>query len=44
VHVSIKNDMTPWQTVADRIIRNGIKNIIEAVNRKRVEEVYDPEI
>jgi hypothetical protein len=44
VHVSIRDDMTPWQTVADRIIGKGIKDIVDAVNRKRVENVHDPEI
>lgn len=44
VHVSIKDDMTPWKTVCDRIIVNGIIDVVRAVNRKRVEEVYDPEI
>jgi hypothetical protein len=44
VHVSIKEDTTPWAEVRDRIISKGISDIIMAVNRKRVEEVYDPEI
>lgn len=44
VHVSIKEDTTPWIEVRDRIVANGISDIIKAVNRKRVEEVYDPEI
>ena len=44
VHVSLNDEMTPWVVVRDRIVRNGISDIIEAVNRRRVEEVYDPEI
>lgn len=44
VHVSVKEDMTPWENVAERIDEHGIINIIRAVNKKRVEEVYDPEI
>lgn len=44
VHVSIKEDTTPWDNIQDRIIRMGIQNIIEAVNRKRYMWVYDPEI
>ena len=44
VHVSIREDTTPWAEVRDRIVSRGISDIIQAVNRKRVEEVYDPEI
>ncbi len=44
VHVSVRNEMTLWSTVAERIAANGVSNIIEAVNRRRQEWVYDPEI
>jgi len=44
VHVSIQTDMTPWREVSERIIARGLGDIIQAVNRKRVEEVFDPEI
>lgn len=44
VHVSINNDMTEWDIIKNRIIKYGIIDIIEAVNRKRTEIVYDPEI
>ena len=44
VHVSIKEDTTPWSVVRERIKVKGVDDIIAAVNRKRVEEVYDPEI
>jgi hypothetical protein len=44
VHVSISTEMTAWSVVRDRIVANGVANVVEAVNRKRVEEVYDPEI
>lgn len=44
VHVSIREDTTPWLQVEERIIRNGAMDIIEAVNRRRTEVVYDPEI
>jgi hypothetical protein len=44
VHVSIEQDMTMWTLVRDRIIANGLADIVKAVNRRRVEEVYDPEI
>lgn len=44
VHVSIREDTTPWSLVSHRIVVNGIEDIIRAINRKRVEEVFDPEI
>ena len=44
VHVSIEEDTTPWEEVSERIISKGISNIVKAVNRRRTEEVYDPEI
>jgi hypothetical protein len=44
VHVSIHEDMTLWESIRDRITANGVTDVIQAVNRKRVEEVYDPEI
>lgn len=44
VHVSIREETTPWSVVRDRIVSKGIADILQAVNRKRVEEVYDPEI
>jgi hypothetical protein len=44
VHVSIREDTKPWPTVTERIMATGLSNIIEAVNRRRTEEVYDPEI
>lgn len=44
VHISVKGDTTPWHTVAERIQLRGLGDVIGAVNRKRVEEVYDPEI
>lgn len=44
VHISIQEDTTTWSAVFDRIVTRGISDIIEAVNKKRVKEVYDPEI
>jgi hypothetical protein len=44
VHVSVKDEMTPWAVVRDRIVQNSVEDIVGAVNRKRLEEVYDPEI
>jgi hypothetical protein len=36
--------MTPWGTVADRIVAGGLVDVVRAVNRRQMEEVYDPEI
>lgn len=44
VHLSIKEDTTSWPTVAKRITDKGIEDVVAAVNRRRMEEVYDPEI
>lgn len=44
VHVSIKEDMTPWDTVRDRISDKGVQNVLDAVGRRRQEWVDDPEI
>jgi len=44
VHISIASETTPWGTIRDRIESNGVKNIVDAVNRKKTEVVYDPEI
>ncbi len=37
VHISISQETTPWDTVSERITRNGVV-------RKREEVVFDPEI
>jgi len=44
VHISIREETKPWQEIADRIRLSGIQDIVKAVNRRKVEEVYDPEI
>jgi hypothetical protein len=44
VHLSIAADTTPWQDVAARIAAKGLGDVIGAINRKRQEWVYDPEI
>lgn len=44
VHLAISEDTTPWIAVKDRITTKGVNNILEAVNRKKVEVIYDPEI
>jgi len=44
VHLSIREDTTPWEEVAARIVRRGLQDIIAGINRRRQEWVYDPEI
>ena len=44
VHISLANDATPWSAVAGRLVEGGIPDIAGAINRRRTEEVYDPEI
>ena len=44
VHVSIRQETTPWHEVNERISSEGIRSVVSAVNRRRTEEVYDPEI
>ncbi len=44
VHVSIKDETTPWTAVEERILRGGLRDIVSAVNRKRREWIHDPEI
>ncbi len=44
VHLSIKSDTKPWLEIRDRIKAHGVESILKAINKKRVEEVPDPEI
>jgi hypothetical protein len=44
VHISIQDETTPWPDIASRIVAKGLVDIVLAVNRKRMEQVYDTEI
>lgn len=44
VHVSIADETKSWDEICSRICSRGLSDIIEAVNRKKTEVVYDPEI
>lgn len=44
VHLSIREDTTPWGDVAARVEKGGLNDVIAAINRRRQEWVYDPEI
>ena len=44
VHISVAEETKPWTEVFDRIVGKSLGDIIEAINRKKTEIVYDPEI
>jgi len=44
VHVSIRQDTKDWHDVQLRIVNNGVVDVVNAVNRKKTEVVFDPEI
>jgi len=44
VHISVSNETKGWDEIHMRVRSNGIDEIIQAVNRKRTELVFDPEI
>lgn len=44
VHLSVKDETKSWSTIHERIVNGGLADIVQAVNRKRTEVVFDPEI
>jgi hypothetical protein len=44
VHVSISSETKPWDDIQNRIMTSGLDGIIQAVNRRKTEVVFDPEI
>jgi hypothetical protein len=44
VHLSVKEETKSWSTIDERIVNRGLADIVQAVNRKRTEIVFDPEI
>jgi len=44
VHLSVSAETKDWDIIHQRIETGGILDIIDAVNRKRTELVFDPEI
>lgn len=44
VHISVSSETKEWNELHARILNGGVKNIVEAVNRRRTELVFDPEI
>lgn len=44
VHIAVSQETKSWVEVSSRVASNGLTEIIEAVNRKKTEVVFDPEI
>ncbi len=44
MHIEVSTETKSWKDVHDRIGEHGLPNIIDAVNRKKTEVVFDPEI
>ena len=44
VHIAVSEETKEWDEVHSRIEDSGLSDIIEAVNRRKQEWVYDPEI
>jgi len=44
VHVSILEDTKRWEEIHRRIAQKGLSDVVAAVNRRKLEMVYDPEI
>lgn len=44
VHISVNGETKGWEEIHNRVQTDGIIDIIDAVNRKRTELVFDPEI
>lgn len=44
VHISITEETKRWDEINSRIVENGVMDIVAAVNRKKTELVFDPEI
>ena len=44
VHISVSQETKQWAEIQSRVEARGVSDIIEAVNRKKTEVVYDPEI
>jgi hypothetical protein len=42
-HVSVADETKIWDKTYIRIVKNGLPDIISAVNRKKTELVFDPE-
>jgi hypothetical protein len=44
VHIKVSEETKDWDEIFGRIKSEGLTDIIGAINRKKTEVVYDPEI
>jgi hypothetical protein len=44
VHISIHSETKPWDELHQRIFQGGLDDLIGAINHKRTEVVFDPEL
>lgn len=44
VHISAADETKPWDEIHSRIVAQGVTDIVAAVNRKKTELVFDPEV
>ena len=44
VHISIHSETKPWDELHQRILQGGLEDLIGAINHKRTEVVFDPEL
>jgi hypothetical protein len=44
VHISINEETKNWLEIHSRIVENGVSDIISAINRKKIELIFDPEV
>ncbi len=44
VHICVSEETIPWEIISERIAQGGIEDILSSINKKSMEEVYDPEV
>ncbi|MDR1111598.1 MAG: hypothetical protein LBP92_13135 [Deltaproteobacteria bacterium] len=44
VHISVADETKIWDEILTRIVEKGLTDVISAVNRKKTELVFDPEV
>lgn len=44
VHISVTDETKRWDEIHSRIVSRGVADIVAAVNRKRTELVFEPEV
>ncbi len=43
VHLSLREDMTPWAAIEQLILDQGLARVVAGIDRRRTEVVFDPE-